>query len=277
MANLRIVHDNAVKRMTLSASSQAGSLSVDRLKSNIKTRVWRATSTVATLTAVFDQGAEPVECVALPFCNFSSSATIRVRGYANASDPVPSFDTGHQIGCPYIAFDDFDWGVEPLGVNAFSYAAASQCVIWFPLSIVKKLVIDLSDPTSESGYLEAACLVVGTYWTPRMNMGWGASVTMQENTKNERSESGVLRSDRGTRARKLSFDLKYMDNADRSKLWSIMANNGMTSPAFFSLFPESDDTIEEQMHQVYGKMSQQTKIALQSFRSSQSQFEVEEV
>lgn len=277
MANLRIVHDNAVPRMTLSASSQAGSLTVDRLNSTTKTKVWRSTSTSATLTAVFTNAGEPVECVALPFCNFSSSATIRVRGYTNEADAVPAFDTGAQLGCPYVAFEDLDWGVEPLGVNAFSYAAASQCVIWFPLAIVKKLVIDFVDTTNEAGYLEGSCLVIGAYWTPKLNMAWGASVVIAESTKNERTESGVLRSDEGTRARRLAFDLKHMNSADRAKLWTILNKNGMSRPAFFSLYPDGTDSVEEQMHQVLGKLSQQSKIALQSHGSSQALLEVEEV
>lgn len=200
-----------------------------------------------------------------------------MRGYINETTTTPVFDTGAQIGCPYSSFEALDWGVQPLGVNAFSYGAASQCVIWFPISIVKKLVIDLVDPISDSGYLEGSCLVIGTYWTPRINMGYGASVVIQETTKNERSESGVLRSDRGTSSRKLSFDLKHMDPSDRSQLWTIMTSNGMINPAFFSLYPEDDDTIAEQMHQVLGKLSQQSKIAAQAYGTSQAPFEVEEV
>jgi hypothetical protein len=51
----------------------------------------------------------------------------------------------------------------------------------------------------------------------------------------------------------------------------------MITPSFISLYPESEDTFEEQMHQIYGKLSQQSKIAAQSFGTSQAPFEVEEI
>ena len=276
MSNLRIVSDNAVKRATLSASSQAGSLTVDRLKASRKTSAWRSVGTTATLTVTLPT-AESFDCVALPFCNLSSTATMRIRGYATTSATTPVFDTGHKACCPYSPFEALDWGAEPLGVNAFSYGAAACAVVWFPLGLAQKLVIDITDATNDSGYIEGSCLLAGLSWSPKVNMGWGASVAVQDTTKNERSESGNLRSDKGVSSRKLSFDLKFMDPNDRNRLWRIFLGNGMSVPSFISLYPESDDAFEEQIHQMYGKLSQQSKIAAQSFGTSQAPFEVEEI
>lgn len=276
MPNLRVVHDNAARRSTITASSQAGSLTADRLKSDRKTRVWRSVGTTATLTVVFDT-AEPVECFALPFCNLTSTATVRVRGYANLADTIPVIDTGTNPACPYIPFDEFEWGVQPLGVNAFSFGEASECVVWFDAQVVKKLVIDLIDTDNAAGYIEASCMVAGTYWSPKINAQWGAGLVTQDLTKNERSESGNLRSDIGTKSKKLSFDLRFLDPADRNRLWNIMLGNGLAHPVFISMFPESTDVVEEQMHQIYGKLTQQSKIAAQSFGTSQAPFEVEGV
>jgi hypothetical protein len=145
------------------------------------------------------------------------------------------------------------------------------------MGTAQKLVIDISDPNSDAGYIEGSCLVAGLSWSPKVNMGWGASVVVQETTKNERSESGNLRSDAGVSSKKLSFDMKFLQPTDRNRLWRIFLGNGMITPSFISLYPESEDTFEEQMHQIYGKLSQQSKIAAQSFGTSQAPFEVEEI
>jgi hypothetical protein len=79
MSDVRIVYDNAVDRGTLSASSTAGSMSVTNLAIDKKSNVWRsANGTSATLSAVW-ASLEAIGCVALPFCNLSPTATMRVR------------------------------------------------------------------------------------------------------------------------------------------------------------------------------------------------------
>lgn len=276
MPNLRIISDNAAKRATITASSQAGSLSPDRLKTPVKTKIWRSTGTTATLTVVLPT-AETVDCVALPYCNLSSTSTLRVQGYATTGAATASFDTGDKPACPYMPFNQFDWGGQPLGVNAFSYGAASQGVIWFTATQVQKLVITITDTLNPLGYIEAACLVTGLSWSPKFNPGYGAGVLLKDTTKNERSESGNLRSDRGTMSKSLSIDLKNMIPTDRNKLWNMMLGNGLSSPAFISLYPESSDVMEEQIHQMYGKLTQQAKLSLQSFGITQAPLEVEEI
>lgn len=276
MPNLRIISDNAAKRATITASSQAGSLSPDRLKVPVKTKIWRSVGRTATLSVVLPT-AETVDCVALPYCNLSSTSTIRVQGYASQSDTTPLFDTGDKPACPYMPFNQFDWGGQPLGVNAFAYGAASQGVNWFTPKQVQKLDITIIDTLNPVAYIEASCLVVGLSWSPKFNPGYGAGVTLKETTKNERTESGNLRSDRGTIAKSMSIDLRNMVPTDRNKLWNMLLGNGLSSPAFISLYPESEDVMEEQIHQLYGKLTQQAKMSLQSFGITQAPLELEEI
>lgn len=79
MANLRIVTDNAVGRAaSLIASSAAGGLVAAQLAEDRKSSVWRGTGKTERLTVRWDD-AEEVGAVALPFCNLSPTARIRVR------------------------------------------------------------------------------------------------------------------------------------------------------------------------------------------------------
>lgn len=80
MNNLRIVSDNAIDRATLTSSSSASALmSTSNLKSDRKSNVWRSVlGTTAWLAATWPS-LEPISAVALPFCNLSPTATMRVR------------------------------------------------------------------------------------------------------------------------------------------------------------------------------------------------------
>lgn len=80
MPNLRIVSDNAIDRAaTLTATSQAStSMSVGNLLIDRKSSVWRSVGTAANFRATWGS-AETIGCVALPFCNLSPTATMRVR------------------------------------------------------------------------------------------------------------------------------------------------------------------------------------------------------
>jgi hypothetical protein len=78
MSNMRIISDNAADRATLTASSTAGALSVTNLQTDVKSDVWRAIGTSARLTATW-AALETIQGVALPFCNLSPTALMRVR------------------------------------------------------------------------------------------------------------------------------------------------------------------------------------------------------
>lgn len=274
---LRVLYNNALQRATLSASSEAGSLVVDNLRTTIKQEVYRATGTSATLTAIFP-AAEFIGCVSFPFCNYTSAASIRVRGYTNVGDASPSFDTGAVLAGQYTPLGLFDWGTQPLGVNAFSYGGAKYATIWFPIKAVKKLVIDIVDTSNPAGYVESGCLVMGSYFSPKKNFDYGASISIIELSKHERNHAGNLRTERGPRSRDMNFDLKYMDKDDRNELWNIFIGNGMTVPMLISLMPEEvGDPIGEQMFQLYGKLSQQSRLTFQSFGTFQAPVKIEEV
>lgn len=276
MANLRIVYDNAANRSTITASSTAGNLAATNLLTDTKSEVWRSTDTSASLTMTWTNG-EIVGMVALPFCSLTSQATIRVRGYTNTADVTPLFDTGTQLACAGSSFGQLQWGVEALGVNAYSYGGAAYAVIWFGHQTVRKLLIDLVDTTNTLGYLEAARIVTGAYWSPVNNCEYGAEVSVVDTSKNERSDAGDLRTDRGTLHKTLSLDVTMMPNTDRNTLWNILRGSGIYRPIYLSLTPENSDSTEEQAYQVYGKWARQASIRYQFLNQFSAQLEIEEV
>lgn len=277
MPNLRIVYDNAANRTSsIVASSTAGTLSTSNLLSDRKSEVWRSTSTSATLTVTFTVK-ENVACVALPFCNLTSTATIRVRAYTNSGDASPVVDSGIVFAAPSSLGGTLDWGNLPFGVNAFSYGGYTYADVWFTNVVVQKLVIDLVDTSNTSGYIECSKLVAGAYWSPVVNAPTGAKMSVEETSKHDRSDAGDLMTDRGIMYKSLSFDLVYMPAADRDYMWRILRGNGMSKSVYISVMPDSSDVSEEQIFQIYGRLSKNSSLVYQLVNQFSTSLQIDEV
>ena len=277
MANLRILHDNAANRVSsLSASTTSGSLAAANLLTDRKAEVHRATATSVTYTATW-ASPELMSMVALAFANYTSTATIRVRAYTLAADASPAVDTGAVLACGYSPLGLWPWGTVPLGVNAFSYGGGTYGRAYFTAGAYEKLVIDIVDVDQPAAYVEASRLIVGAYWAPEYNPGYGATARVNDTTANSRSQSGDLRSDVGTVSRSLPVDLERIVPTDRARLWNILRGSAKSGPVFISLFPEDDDPELEQAHQLYGKLASDLAISHPMFGNFSAPLEVEEV
>lgn len=278
MPNLRIIYNNATDRATLTASSEvSASMAVGNLYTDIKADIWRSVGTSATITATWTV-TETIGGVILPFCNFTSQATIRVRGYSAAADLVPLFDTAAVEAAPAPVLGLWDWGAQSLGSNAYAYGGGTAGRVWIPTpGAVKKIVIDIADPTNTYGYIEAGRLVCGAYWSPEYNADSGAPVTPADTSKHYRTEAGNLLTDIGTRHRKQSISLSAMTATDRATLWDILWVNGMSRPLLFSLYPNDADAKLEQTHQLYCKLGAVSAMATPYFQRYATSLDLEEV
>lgn len=256
--NLRIIYDNRVDAATITTSSTAGSLVASNMKNDRKSKVWRSTGKTAETVTLQWPSAEILSGIALPFCNLTATATIRVRGYLGTT---VVFDTGVTQAVGYSSLGSWDWGALPLGVNAYSYGGGNYGMCWFSdYFSVDKLVVDLTDTNNVSNYIECSRLVAGSVWSPTYNLSFGIPVTYSDTSTHERSESGDMLTTRGIRYKQISFDLTWLTASDRGRFSSIMKGNGLPKPIFISLFPKDTDKEKEQTYQLYGKMSQVSAI-----------------
>ncbi len=99
MPNARLMTDNLADRMTLTAATESGLHLVGNLIKSKKSKVYRATATTVVITGVLAV-AEAAAMVALPFCNLSPTATIRVRLYSDSAGVTLVRDTGVVLACP---------------------------------------------------------------------------------------------------------------------------------------------------------------------------------
>lgn len=276
MSNLRIIYDNAADRAALTASSQAGALGAAALLTDEKTEVLRSAGTELTITATLPVG-EIVGGVVLPFCNLTSNAKIRVRGYTAPADTVPVIDTGLVLACAYTSPGNDDIGDTPLVVNAYSYGGGTYARVWFPRDTARKFVIDISDPDNPAGYVEFARLVLGNYWSPERNASYGAGVTPVDTSTQYRTDGGSQRVERGAAYNTIQLQLDAMTPRDRANFWRIARGCGTWKPIFTSLYPESEDPELEQTHQVYGRLSGLSAIESPTYRTYATQINQEEI
>lgn len=269
MANLRTLYTNSANSAALTASSTAGSLSASNLLTDIKSQVWRATGTSASITATWTI-AQTINCVALPFTNFTNSATMRVMGYTNAADATAVFDTGIIQCCNYSAREVIQ------GVSSFGFAGGIYASLFFSEASVKKIVVSIADSANPSGYIEASRLVTGAYWSPTINADYGAQVGWKDESQHVRNDAGDLLTDIKTRAKTLTLNFSNASVTDREALMAVM-RNGIGSPLYISIFPDDTDKNLEQDYQIYGKLSQQSQIAIARYAAYSTALTIDEI
>lgn len=276
MTNLRIIHDNAADRAVLTASSQAGTLGPANLQRERKSAVLRSGGTALAITATLPLG-EIVGGVVLPFCNLTSNATIRVRGYAEPGDAAPLIDTGQVLACAYAPLGAWEWGAAALAVNAFSFGGGTYARVWFPRTTARYFVIELADPGNPADYIECSRLVLGNYWEPSVNASYGASVTPVDTSTQYRKGSGEQGVENGSAYRKLTLALEHMTQQDRASVWRLVHGSGKRRPILVSLFPDHADPELEQTHQLYGRLSDLAAISTPYFETYATSLDIEEL
>ena len=272
MNNLRILHDNAIDRAVLTASSQAGALGPGNLQRDERSAVLRAVGTSVTITATWPTQ-ELIACVAPIRSNMNSSARMRVRGYERVGDAALVFDTGVILPCPEAPLDPADFGVMPLGWNAYQFGGVNTWargggadgVAWFEPVLVRQLVIDIVSVDNPDGYLEISRLVAGNYWSPEYNAAYGASVTPVDTSEGYRTAAGAAKTNVGTRHRLLNINLEFLTRPDRARLARIVDECGTVRPLLCSLFPEHADPVLEQHYMIYGRIANIDAISASSF------------
>ena len=261
MPNLRIVSDNALERATtFTASSTAGALVASNLLGWKKSAVHRAagaTPTSLTYTATWTAG-EPISCVALPFCNLSPSATIRVRAYASNLTTV-LYDSGTVLACPWPA-------ARPRGftaaqaASAYAYGGGTYARHWFNPVVAFRVIVDIVDAANLQGYIEAACMVVGPHWSPKYNVA-AASVTVIDGSENFQTGGGDTCGETGFILDEISIDLSYFEEADRSILMN-MARSSSVYPLLLSVFPNDPDPARERDYMIYATRAKSSAIGM---------------
>jgi hypothetical protein len=315
--NLRIIYQNLADSATLTAPTNTPvGTPVGNLQKDAKGSVWRTPTTTAGSTnnsnptagysidalIQVDLGStQSIHSVVLPFTNLNSAfATIQVIGYSVAPTNIALSVSGEAIitgGTQVTNFSQTStccpWntlGLSTGSPNTYAYGGGTYARIWLSSTIqalsARYLVIKITDYYSSTAvtlgkYIEASRLIIGRYWTPVYNTGYGMTATIKDLSAHDRTESGDLVTQRGPRFNSLSFDLAYLSPTDRIQMTKLLLGNGISKPLFVSLFPDNGSTTNdyemERAHQIYGKLMQTPGISYHTLDMYSSQIELEEV
>lgn len=282
--NLRVIYQNladlsttTITATTTATSAVAGAISVDNLKKDAKSLIWRSTSNDATLTVAFGSS-KTLTGVILPFTNLSSGGLITVTCTGGSTAT-----TGSIRACPYAQTDSWDSSYLPTGASSYGYGAGTYARAWFSTpQTCTGLTIRFVDSTLT--YIEASRLIIGNHWSPTYNTSFGLTSATKSLSSNMRTESGDLVTNRGIQYNSMSFDLSWLTPSDRAIFIKILKSNGINKPLLISLFPNDaaayDATIDydkEQTYQIYGKLSTLSDVTHPMFSMYSSKVEIEEI
>jgi len=242
------------------------------LQKDAKSLIWRSSGNSATLTIAFGSS-KTIRGVILPFTNLSAIAVITV---------TPTGGTGTTtltgvLACPYAQTDNWDSTYLPSGASSYAYGSGTYARAWFSTpQTCTGLTITITDTSLT--YIEASRLVIGDYWSPTYNTSFGLVSAPKSLSSNSRTESGDLVTNRGIQYNSMSFDLAWLNPADRKIFTKILKSNGINKPLFISLFPDaSEDFDKEQTYQIYGKLVSLSDITHPMYTMYTAKVDIEEI
>ena len=239
MANLRIVSSNKL------LSAAAGGVNAPNLLNDYKSQT--ATGSSFTLTTSSLVGKVAVVAMLAEALN---SVTMTVASTSTTESTVSDFGTSASVG----------------------YGGGKYVAVYLNLA---------SGTTSFSvtfnTSVKVSRFIVGNYWSPTYNTSFGVQAGYEDNSTSERLQSGDLYTTPGPRHKTISFELPYLTDSDKFKLFDLVRNTGKITPVFVSLFPEDTDKEREQIYSIYGKFTSLPGLTYALFTKYTSSLQLEEI
>lgn len=235
--NLRIVLNNALTQVNASTT--------DNTLNDYKSRYSTGTTFILTTLALTG----PIVVVAL-LTEAVGPITMTVTGQTGVTESTTSVFSGQTVG----------------------YGGGKYIAKYFtPTAGTTSFTITFSSSVKVSKF------IVGNYWSPKYNTGYGVQVGYTDNTNVERLQSGDQYVTLAPRNKQLQFELQYMDESDKFQLFDIIKSIGKAKPIFISIFPEHSDQQKEQMYMIYGRLSNISNISYVMYTMYASSLQLEEI
>ncbi|MDN4061666.1 hypothetical protein QPK31_25945 [Massilia sp. YIM B02769] len=217
---------------------------------------------------------EPGPQVTSYYPSVAATPGVRPDGYMDNWQGA-GYDSGWVLACPAPAVKLRGFTAAQAS-SAYAYGGGACARHWLPAAVMARtLSVEIDDPANLQGYVEAACLVIGTVWSPQYNAS-GASVSVVDRTEISRSAAGDQLADPGTISRKVPVDLRKMSPADRAKFLALVRNS-RAYPVLLSVFPEHSDLSLERDHMLYGRRTKDSDVAYQFSAVYSTTIDIEEI
>ena len=252
MANIRIISNADFDSATLTSSlAMAANAPITNLQIGLRAKVARTASVASwTISGVYPD-AKSVSAVSLYKHNFSSLATMTVQLYSDTALTIQKGATftatlggvAKEFG---LAFQPAGWGLGGViwGGATFDAWPASYFTTWFTtVEAVMGFKITITDAGAAT-YLEIGRIYMGDYWSPSVNVSYGATMGWQEQSKQFRTDGGSLRTEGYEPYRTFDLAFDVLNEAERAELLTMIRKLGMRKDFFMSVAPTAGGNLE---------------------------------
>lgn len=235
MSNVRIGYSNLIDSATLSGGSWSTNSPLANIKDQVVSVAARSADALAASTKFEADlaAAQTVGMVALSGVNFTSAATIRVRGGS-----VAGLASG-------VLYDSGTVNVWPTGTDATLLAKHNRWtpILSFTAVSARYWLIEITDTANADGYVQIGRVFLGPTFSPTWNASYGARLRWVNRNVRDETESGVLYTSRRPAYRETVFELEHLTRAEAVTSMHDLQLLTADSPEVVVLFdPASTDT-----------------------------------
>lgn len=262
MNNPRFLLTNEFDDASLSATSEATALPVTNLQDELRTKVYRASATAATV--YIDMG-EAMECNVLAvvqhnldydgtFCVAGGSSSGASDTYCQSFDAwIPLFGAGeggageHGAG-GYLTKDEIGTYF-PAGVLRIMYFGANYRARYWSIGLL--------NAANDDGYVEAGRAVLGYYNASGVGVSGPLVNTPQDPSRITYSRGGQAWRDARTKYRTASYQFQFIAEEDIYTTWFALVQRLGVGVSFVAdMYPENGNYSRNLMNQFYGHIPQ---------------------
>jgi len=242
-SSLRLLARNLHDSAALTATSEA--LPVSNTQRSERPRIWRSLDvTEQVINAELPVGAL-VDCIALVRHNLGAGGLRRIE-LLYGEEVV--YDSGQIATAIVIPAGIWRAGVDPWGATYNDQLPGNVpiTVHWIdrPYLVTGYRITLTGEPPA--GYMEIARIIVGEAFRPKTNIGWSPAVEWLESGEHVQTEAGSVRTvGLADLRRRVEIDLDWLNDADRSRLVSLLGKAGLGADLLVALYPESQSTMLE--------------------------------
>lgn len=244
MANIRFVIGNAHDEASLTATTQA--LPIENTQRSERALVWRSTNLEDQLIEGTLHTGKVISCLALLHHNLGANGLRQIEMF-NGDELV--YDSGPVDVALLLPAGIWRAGIDPWHAtfNDRLPTGLSAAILWLPQpTIITRYRIRVSDYGNPNGYLQIGRILLGDVFSPQFNINFAPKITWQESGDHKITEGGSLRTlGRGDLRRKLSLNLNWLNDADRSQLITQMGQAGLGTDVLISLYPTSSSVMQQ--------------------------------
>lgn len=149
--------------------------------------------------------------------NLTSSATARVRVYADAARTILLFDSGTRAVSAVSAL-----AVTPVFSILSSFTLGSPYIR-----------LNITDPTNPDGYFEFGRICIQSSWYPEFNVAYGVSWGWEDLSEIFESTTGIEFYDKRVKRRTVTLPYEILSDQEFAKIDEVIGREGLTGEVLF--------------------------------------------